>query len=420
MTTSDNTAVLEALRENNDRILALVDNFEALYDVDLATGDYEVYVKGQTYSESISTKLVAKNEFFSDCLKNFATVIYQEDRSSLALFVNREFIMKALEKAPRFDWRYRVLVDGEPVWFRLRIVYKDPSHRRIILGVFNAEEEMKEQKASEAVARQRREIIKTMLGGESLYVVDTETERYEVIQRNEYLEATYPQRNTFTESFREYIAKDVFAPDREKMEKTFNLGTILEELRYNRRYSVEYRDMSRGIPHWYRAQAVRITDSEIMIGFADRDRKILEKQVIDKIAKDIFALFVVDLEDGGIKIIKKSPWYDVGEEGKSAPYVQQMQRFAELFTGDVREMFLRLSDVNYVQEELMQKPKVSFTYRSTNIGGNRWVKVLIYALRRHKNGYVASFALSFSFMDELAQERAERREKLERVMGKKE
>lgn len=47
----------ELLIENNARLFTLEDSFESLYDVELDTGSYEVYVKGDFYKNNVLNKL---------------------------------------------------------------------------------------------------------------------------------------------------------------------------------------------------------------------------------------------------------------------------------------------------------------------------------------------------------------------------
>lgn len=137
------------LARNNARFFALQDDFEALYDVDLVTGSYDVFIKGQTFSEDVSTKFVEQREFFADSYKNIDLVAYPDDIEYFKRAVSRENIINELARENHFDYYYRLLINSEPVWFRMRAVYKDEERRSIIIGIFNAESDVKSRKLAE-------------------------------------------------------------------------------------------------------------------------------------------------------------------------------------------------------------------------------------------------------------------------------
>lgn len=84
----------ESLQENYLRILALKDNFESLYDVDLETDEYVVYVKSQSYLENVNSRMINRKEFFADTYTNVDVVVYPEDRQRFKDALNKEYIKK--------------------------------------------------------------------------------------------------------------------------------------------------------------------------------------------------------------------------------------------------------------------------------------------------------------------------------------
>ena len=79
----ENKVVGKILANNNEQILALEDNFELLYDVDLNTFNYNSFAKGQSDSENIKSSLVNINNFFSDSETNAKTYVHPEDSQRL-------------------------------------------------------------------------------------------------------------------------------------------------------------------------------------------------------------------------------------------------------------------------------------------------------------------------------------------------
>lgn len=131
-------AAIQALAENSARMLALEDTFECLYDVELESGKYACYIKGELYEANVAPKLVESGDFFADLADNIEATIFFEDREDLYNTLTREAIKLELTGADHFDYYYRINTDEEPIWFKLRIVYKDAEKKNIIIGSFNA------------------------------------------------------------------------------------------------------------------------------------------------------------------------------------------------------------------------------------------------------------------------------------------
>jgi len=142
-------AEFDTMAQNYERIFALEDDFEALYDVELESGKYTSFDRGEFYKKNISDKLVKPTDYFVDTNINLDRVIYEEDREALKKVMTREAIKEELADRDHFDYYYRVKSDDGPKWFKIRIVYKDKDKKNIIIGAFNAEEDMQTQQIIE-------------------------------------------------------------------------------------------------------------------------------------------------------------------------------------------------------------------------------------------------------------------------------
>lgn len=136
--TIEKEAAAQALHENNSRILALEDNFEALYEVDLENGSYTTYVKGDFYNRNVTDKLIEPHNFFDDLRINIERVIYPEDRVGVIENLSEKTILQQLEAKDHFDYYYRLSTDVGPTWMKARAVFKDAQKKSLIIGVFTA------------------------------------------------------------------------------------------------------------------------------------------------------------------------------------------------------------------------------------------------------------------------------------------
>ena len=67
-------------------------------------------------------ELTDTRDFWADTKVNMEAVVYPEDKQSFSEHINRETLLKAIQNDNVFDFKYRLLVEGEPVWFQMKAV----------------------------------------------------------------------------------------------------------------------------------------------------------------------------------------------------------------------------------------------------------------------------------------------------------
>lgn len=137
----------ELYEQNVDHIMRLSSNFEAIYDVNLVSGEYIEYTRDNIYAKYISDCFVEHENFFSDIVKNVENVVYKDDRKYVKEYNTAEFMRSKLEEAPYFTYDYRLMIEDRPVWYRIRVVNCSDGDEinRVLIGVFNVNAEVMEQ-----------------------------------------------------------------------------------------------------------------------------------------------------------------------------------------------------------------------------------------------------------------------------------
>ncbi|MBO2516227.1 MAG: hypothetical protein CW338_02980 [Clostridiales bacterium] len=174
----DRNEEFRKLAENNLRVLTLEDNFVSVYDADLETGAYTVYTRRHILGEEEADSMVNNNDFFADTLKNSELVIWPDDREGIVRVLDRAYIRGRLAKENSFDWHYRLITAGGPVWAKMRVTYKDNEKKRIIVGVFGADDEMKAKQLSD-VKRSMNMIFSLSDQFDPIIVLDPVTGAYD-------------------------------------------------------------------------------------------------------------------------------------------------------------------------------------------------------------------------------------------------
>lgn len=122
---------------------ALCRGYECVYYVNFESGRYKEYSSNQEYQN-----LKIQNEgddFFGDTIHNAQTLIYADDRRRVCdFFEDREKLRETLIKKGTLSLTYRLMLNGEPTHYALRIVpLNDEDHVHYIVAVNNVEAEVR-------------------------------------------------------------------------------------------------------------------------------------------------------------------------------------------------------------------------------------------------------------------------------------
>lgn len=124
---------------------ALFHDFESVYYVNIHTGQYSEYIGHGTFKEF---KFATKGEnFYEESIKNIPSAIYIADQKRVIDFISKENIIPAMLARKTISIRYRIVIKGEPLFYRLTAapsVEQDSDH--YIIGVQNIEENVKQEK----------------------------------------------------------------------------------------------------------------------------------------------------------------------------------------------------------------------------------------------------------------------------------
>lgn len=133
-----------SIRENQLRLItALSETFETLFYIDLSDDSYVIYGTDEVFMDKVASKIINTNNFFKDNIVNTNQVVYEADRDKLIKFFDRKRLVKELTEKPFVSTEIRIMVGGNPVWYRDKaVMYRDENGRDfIVVGVINLSEE---------------------------------------------------------------------------------------------------------------------------------------------------------------------------------------------------------------------------------------------------------------------------------------
>lgn len=136
-----------------DAILrALFENYESIYDIDVETYAYQCYHESDAYSE---LKIANSGEnFFKALSEPISKTIHPEDRGYVLTMLDSSTVIDALNKDKYYSFVYRLMINGKPVYHKIRATMETIDGRpHILLGIRNVDDTIRHEKAhTEALA----------------------------------------------------------------------------------------------------------------------------------------------------------------------------------------------------------------------------------------------------------------------------
>ena len=119
----------------NDISLALAQQYEVIYHVNIRTNEYSEYSASEKYARlKVGTR---GKDFFSETQINIKRDIYPEDLPMLAHAMQKENLLKNLFAYGKTFLNYRLMIDGKPQYVALYAILPKEDSDHIIVSVAN-------------------------------------------------------------------------------------------------------------------------------------------------------------------------------------------------------------------------------------------------------------------------------------------
>ncbi|MDO4399902.1 MAG: EAL domain-containing protein [Coriobacteriia bacterium] len=297
---------------------ALSTGFEAVYYVDIQTGYYVQFSSLGKYEDlQIET---SGNDFFDETLRNIPKVVYADDQERVALSLQKDALLAQLTGDMPFALTYRLVINGEPVFYNLKVVraYTHDNHH-IVVGVSNIDAQIKQLESGEHQNELHFGSLAQALSHdvESIYYVDIVTDTY--VQFN--TDGVYKKLGLelsgkdFFNECQDNIDKVIYPDDRQKVRQALDKEHLVSTLRERFYFSHTYRLLIDGEPYYYNMKAFWANGSEsnhIIIGIANVDDRITEEEkrevlrpmeftysdIVNALATDYMCIYHIDSSTG--------------------------------------------------------------------------------------------------------------------------
>ena len=237
--------------------------------------------------------------------------------------------------------------------------------------------------------------------------VDSTTDSFEVLKLDDGISELPRRGDSFKELVSIFLETIVYDADKESVAVKLVPEAIQRRLSGSSACSIEYRVLVGGKVAWNEMVLTALDADTIGIGISIKDKDIVLNHLKDKSLEDYFALVSVDFDSKLLTVRARSPYYPMGNVGEAIPYTLAMSKFAMTQDAEVRDFFLKISDFDYLKKAFAVEDKLSYSYKSRNVEGDKWVTITSYVIARHEDGSPAVLTIGFSALDTMGSDRQE-------------
>ena len=369
-----------------DRIThALTSGFERIYYVDTLSHNYiEFSARGKTENLQIER---SGPDFFEETRKNIPRIVYEEDRDRVEVSLRKESLLAQTAHSQPFSMAYRLLVDGEPVYYNIKAVRAGENDRHhVVIGVSNIDREIRDadtlhDKISLDFSSLAQALTRDM---ESIYYVDTITGTYtEFKTTGAYGDLQLEiSGDSFFEECQKNLKKVVHPEDQMRVAAIMQREPLLTALKENGVHVLVYRLMIDGNPMYYRMKAVMAggeDENHMIIGVSNVDSILSEEEKLDlrhqssitfstiakALSRDYFSIYYVDtVTDRFLEFSSSDEYETLGIEKSGSDFFNLSRKnIHRVVHPDDVDMFLGVFSKEKILGELNANKTFTLTYR---------------------------------------------------------
>ena len=388
----------------DDVASALSLDYECVFFVDAETNNYVMF---DFRGKHTKMDLEDTHDFWADSMVNAEAVVYPEDKESFLAFVNKEALLKSIQEGGNRVFKYRLLVEGGPVWYQMKVVLTQSQGRKFfIVGVNNIDKHEREQlelreKASKSETYSQIAIALASRF-DALYMVDLKTDHFVQYQSQRvFSELEIAQEgDDFFQVLIGDARKVIYKDDFELVTESFQRDVLLKELDDYGAFTLTYRLNSAKGPVYVKLVAAHTDKDHLAISVTNvdaqvrREQKLRAKilkneiygQIVMALAERYDALYMVDLETNHFAQYKAERMYselNVAAEGED--FFNQLQKdiMQVIYAEDIPLLQASMGRETLLKE-LDDNGLFSLTYRLNSPTGPQYVNlVAVYSGKKH-------------------------------------
>ncbi len=264
-------------------VRALSQEYFDLYYVNVETDEYVEYgsrtERGQRTSERRGT------DFFEECRKNAADIVYGEDLERVLEALEKSKLLAEVNKHGFYVYYYRLIIDGAPTYVCLKATRAPGDDRHVVIGISNIDSQMRDRKAAQRAVEDRRSYLRlSALAGNLvvLYYVDPESCEYTEFSTSsgfETLGIAKKGTDFFRLSYKNGIGT-IHPDDLELFRTQVTRENVLATIAQDGMFVLDYRLVSENLPTYVRLRAALVEEDGkalLVVGLLDEDARVKQE-----------------------------------------------------------------------------------------------------------------------------------------------
>ncbi len=260
----------------------LAEDYEAMFYINIETGEYREYSASEEYN-TMNVPTACK-DFYAETRGNVTRYVHPDDREFAESLYYKEVMLKNLEGRKSFSYKYRVMVKGDPRYFRF-IVRIANDGRHFVLCVKDIDDEVTAENIR--LENQKKHITFSYIA-ESLasnydviYYVDVASGEYISYECNNIYGQLEAKRSgpDFYSQTREDISNIVHKADREMVLEFTDRDNMISSLENSKTHSLDYRISVNGKTHYIRMTVRKTSDGlHFIVGLENIDAEVKKEK----------------------------------------------------------------------------------------------------------------------------------------------
>lgn len=250
------------------------------FDLYYVNVENEEYIEFGSKTEDGHRTIENRGTSFFESLKEDALkYVYAEDQKELLKLLDKETLLAEISRRGMFRYYYRLLIGGAPTYVSMKAMRVIGEENHIIIGVTNVDAQIRDRISAEQAKEERKAYLRLSAFSRNLlvlYVVDPESEEYtEFSASEEFVELGIAKKGShfFEASFRNSL-KAVYTEDRDWFLSSFTKENLLESIKADGIFVLDYRMVIQGDPTYVRLKASEVEEEGktlMVIGVEDVD-----------------------------------------------------------------------------------------------------------------------------------------------------
>lgn len=395
---------MEMLLNFDDAAAALSLDYVCVFYVDVKTSDY---VMLDFYGKLAKLNLQHTHNFWADISAISEVLVYSEDKNSFMELVKRASAVSVSQESQVVNYKCRLMVEGEAVWFMIRAAITHSRGRDFFfIGVGNIDKQEREQielksKASKSEIYSQIAMALTSRF-DALYMVNLKTKHFAMYKS----ECAFGELKVGLEGddfFNRMIsdaAKSVYKDDYVLATESLKEEALLKELDDYGTFTLTFRSNSAKGPVYVKLIAGYTDKDHIAISITNVDAQVRRElklrstvmqnevygQIVMALAERYDALYMLDLKTDHYALYKSERMFSkvkVAAEGED--FFNQLQKDAEkvVYSEDIHLVQSALLKESFLKE-LDENGLFMLKYRLNSTSGPIYVNLeAVYSDKKH-------------------------------------